>query len=62
MDNNEANYDDTPFDSGFGVNSLMQNVITPYSTLYKEQSDLQATPKETASRAVNRLKNHVLKI
>ena len=29
MDNNEANYDDTPFDSGLGVNSLMQNVITP---------------------------------
>ncbi|KAK2559389.1 hypothetical protein P5673_018010 [Acropora cervicornis] len=51
MDNNEANYDDTPFDSGLDVNSLMQNVITPYSTLYKEQSDLQATPEETASKS-----------
>lgn len=51
MDNNEANYDDTPFDSGLDVNSLMQNVITPNSTLYKEQSDLQATPEETASKS-----------
>ena len=33
MDNNEANYDETPFDSGLDVNSLMQNVITPNSTL-----------------------------
>ena len=47
MDNNEANYDETPFDSGLGVNSLMQNVITPYNTLYKEQSDLQATPRNS---------------
>ena len=51
MDNNEANYDDTPFDSGLDVNSLMQNVITPNSTLNKEQSDLQATPEETASKS-----------
>ena len=51
MDNNKANYDDTPFDSGLDVNSLMQNVITPNSTLYKEQSDLQATPEETASKS-----------
>ena len=51
MDNNEANYDDTPFDSGLDVNSLMQNVIAPNSTLYKEQSDLQATPEETASKS-----------
>ena len=29
----------------------MQNVITPNSTLYKEQSDLQATPEETASKS-----------
>ena len=51
MNNNEANYDDTPLDSGLDVNSLMQNVITPNSTLYKEQSDLQATPEETASKS-----------
>ena len=51
MDNNEGNYDDTPFDTGLVVNSLMQNVITPNSTLYKEQSDLQATPEETASKS-----------
>ena len=50
MDNNEANYD-TPFDSGLDVNSLMQNVITPNSKFYKEQSDLQATPEETASKS-----------
>ena len=51
MDNNEANYDDTPFDSGLDVNSLMQSVITPYCTLNKEQSDLQVTPEETASKS-----------
>ena len=51
MDNNEPNYDDTPFNSSLDVNSLMQNVITPNSTLYKEQSNLQATPEETASKS-----------
>ncbi|XP_067045964.1 uncharacterized protein [Acropora muricata] len=51
MDNNEANYDDTPFDSGLDVNSLMQNVITPNSTLHKEKSDLQVTPEEKASKS-----------
>ena len=37
MDNNEANYEDTPFDSGLDVNSLMQNVITAEETASKSR-------------------------
>ena len=61
MDNNEANYDDTPFDSGLDVNFLMQSVITPSSTLNKEQSDLQATPEETASKSGQSTEKLILK-